>query len=68
MADYIQYFIEHSGQITAIYSVAIVWLGLLVLGGAVGGAQRERAFDPLVGWALGSLCFTLSGVFLQASF
>ncbi|MBT3659850.1 MAG: hypothetical protein HOB37_12885 [Rhodospirillaceae bacterium] len=68
MADYIQYFIEHSGQITAIYSVAIVWLGLLVFGGAVGGAQRERAFDPLVGWALVSLVFTLSGVFLNASF
>ena len=63
MTGYLGNFIEHSGQITALVSVAIVWLGLTALGAFVGGPNRLREATPFFGWAIVSFAFTLGGVF-----
>ncbi len=68
MAAYIQHFIEHGGQIAALFSVLALWLGFSALGAVGGGVHRVREFDPLVGWAWLSLLFTLAGVFLKVPF
>jgi hypothetical protein len=68
MTGYPGYFIDHSGQITALLSVAIVWLGLTSLGAFVGGPKRLWEATPFYGWALVSIVFTIGGVFTTIPF
>ena len=68
MIGYLGNFIDHSGQITALISVAIVWLGLTALGAFIGGPKRLQEATPFFGWATVSVVFTLGGVFTTISF
>ena len=68
MSTYIQYFFGHSEQVVPVVAVAILWLGFASLGGAVSGAVRMRALDPLVGWAWVGFVFTVAGVLLAIPF
>ncbi|MCH8859156.1 MAG: hypothetical protein IID54_06190 [Proteobacteria bacterium] len=38
------------------------------LGAAIGGRERERYADPIFGWAVAALVFTLAGVFVALPF
>ena len=66
--EYLGNFIGHSGQIIALASVALMWLGLTALGAYVGGPKCLRAASPFFGWAIVSSIFTLGGVFTPISF
>ena len=68
MSTYMQYFFDHSGQFLSVVAVAVLWLGLAALGGAISGVGRMRALDPLVGWAWVGFVFTAAGVFLAIPF
>jgi len=68
MTGYFGNFIEHSGQITTLGSVAMVWLGLSALGAFVGGSNRLHEATPFFGWAIVSFVFTLGGIFTAISF
>ena len=68
MTDYLGNFINHSGQITALASVAVMWLGLAALGAYVGGPKSLQAAVPFFGWAIVSAVFTLGGVFTTIPF
>jgi hypothetical protein len=68
MAHYIGYFIEDGRQAWALGAVGLVWLGFTALGTAAGGRNRLREVDHLIGWALLSLLFTLTGVFAKLPF
>jgi len=68
MTGYLGNFIGHSGQIIALASVAVMWLGLTALGAYVGGPKRLQAAAPFFGWAIVSAIFTLGGVFSAISF
>jgi len=68
MSTYMQYFFDHSGQFLPVVAVAVLWLGLAAIGGAISGVGRMRALDPLVGWAWVGFVFTAAGVFLAIPF
>jgi hypothetical protein len=68
MTAYLSNFIDHSGQFTALFSVALVWLGLTSLGAFIGGKNRVLEATPFYGWAVVCLVFTLGGVFTTVSF
>ena len=66
--EYLGNFIDHSGQIIALVSVTIMWLGLTTLGAFVGGPKSLQAAAPFFGWSIVSSIFTLGGVFTTISF
>ena len=68
MAEIFDNFIGGRDQIVTLVIVAVVWLGLSVLGAAIGGRERERYADPIFGWAVAALVFTLAGVFVALPF
>ncbi len=68
MTGYLSNFIDHSGQFTALFSVAFVWLGLTALGAFISGNKRVSEATPFYGWAVVSMVFTLGGVFTTVSF
>ena len=56
------YFFEHWGQALSLVGVAAVWLAFTAIGAFLGGAERDRAYDPIIGWAAVSFLFTAAGV------
>ena len=68
MVRYAEYFISHTGQITSLISVGVVWFALSFIGGMVCGRERFREGDFIFGWALVCLLFTIGGVFTGLSF
>lgn len=68
MSGYLGYFIDHGGQLAALLTVAVVWLGLTALGAYLAGGQRLKEATPFYGWAAVSLVFTLGGIFTPVSF
>ena len=68
MSNYIGFFIEDIGQLTALMAVCLIWFGFTVIGAAIGSRERLQETDHLVGWALVSFAFTLGGVFLKLPF
>ncbi len=68
MSNYIGFFIEDIGQLTALMVVCLIWFGFTVIGAAIGSRERLQETDHLVGWALVSFAFTLGGVFLKLPF
>lgn len=68
MNSYLNNFFEHSGQLMALASVTVLWLGLNFLGAFVGGPNRLREATPFYGWAIVSFVFTIGGVFTTLQF
>jgi hypothetical protein len=68
MHQYVGYFFEDASQFVALIAVALVWFGFAAVGAAVGGRDRLREVDHLVGWSLAGFLFTLGGVFVKAPF
>ena len=68
MSGYLGNFIDHGGQLNALFSVAVLWLALTALGAFIGGPKRLLAATPFYGWALVSIVFTLGGVFTAIPF
>jgi hypothetical protein len=68
MSHYASLFIEGSSQFVALFAVLLVWLGFTALGAFAGGRDRLCEVDHLIGWALVSFLFTVSGVFLAVPF
>ncbi|MBL6927787.1 MAG: hypothetical protein ISR44_01330 [Rhodospirillales bacterium] len=68
MIRYAEYFISHTGQITTLFAVGVVWFALSFIGGMVCGRERFREGDFIFGWALVCLLFTVGGVFTGLSF
>ena len=68
MSHYLSLFIEGPEQLLALSAVALVWVGFVSIGAALGGRDRIAEVDHLTGWAAVSFLFTLPGVFLGASF
>ncbi len=68
MSHYASLFVEGPEQFLALAAVAVVWLGFTALGAGIGGRERMREVDHLVGWALVSFVFTVPGVFLGVPF
>jgi hypothetical protein len=62
------YFHGGPAQLLILPSALAVWIGLIVLGGAVGGRERLAEGDVVFGWAAVSVAVTLPGVFLGARF
>jgi len=48
--------------------VGLLWAGFTVLGAALGGSNRVREIDHLIGWSMFSLIFTGLGVFTPLTF
>lgn len=61
-------FFDHGGQIVALASVLIVWLGLTGLGALIGGRDRIDAADGFLGWFAVCAIFTVAGVFTGVGF
>lgn len=68
MARYAEYFISHTGQITVLLSVAVVWIAVSFIGGWLCGRDRFREGDFVFGWALVCMLLTIGGVFTDLSF
>lgn len=68
MPEYVSYFIEGPRQISALLSVAAVWLGLAAIGSAIGGRGADKPIFPLLGWAVVVFAFTIAGTLTDISF
>ena len=68
LTEYFFYFFNGFEQAVSLLSVLIVFFGLVVLGGVLGGRNRLSAADAICGWALVSLLFTVAGVLTSLPF
>ncbi|MDH5748927.1 MAG: hypothetical protein OEY85_06425 [Rhodospirillales bacterium] len=68
MTSFPDYFISGGGQLLSLATVAVIWLTFAALGALIAGRDRVRDVDPLFGWALVCLVFTLMGVFTALTF
>jgi hypothetical protein len=68
LIDYAQNFVENTDQFVALGSVALLWLGMMAIGGAIKGSARLAEIDHLIGWSVLSLIFTTFAVFTPITF
>lgn len=68
MSDYIGNFISGPAQVSALLSVALIWLGMAAIGAALVGRHRMAEVDHLVGWGGVSFLMTLPGVYFGLPF
>ena len=68
MPEYVSYFVEDPRQISALLSVAAVWLGLAAVGSSIGGRDIDKPIFPLLGWAAVVVVYTVFGTLTDIAF
>ncbi|MED5396639.1 MAG: hypothetical protein VX990_08040, partial [Pseudomonadota bacterium] len=68
MTRYLENFFQGGDQIISLAAVFAVWIALSVIGGAIGGRERIRQIDHLIGWSVVSLILTGGGVLTRIPF
>ena len=68
MTRYLENFFQGGDQIISLAAVFAVWIALSVIGGAIGGRERVRQIDHLIGWSVVSLILTGGGVLTRIPF
>tara|TARA_E500000331_G_C17264177_1_gene716510 strand:- start:2248 stop:4092 length:1845 start_codon:yes stop_codon:yes gene_type:complete len=68
MNFFISHFFSDAGQIIALFSIALMWLGFSLIGSCASGSNRLPEIDHLIGWSVVSALFTILGVFTSLPF
>lgn len=68
MSNYLENFLQHSGQIDSFLAAAAVWLGFAAIGCLFLGRDKIVEAAPFYGWAVVNFALTAIGVFKLAPF
>jgi hypothetical protein len=68
MTSFLHYFFGDVGQVISLAATGCVWLGLSVIGSAVGGRRSVTITAPFLGWAVVVSVMTIFGVFTSLPF
>ena len=68
MNDYVNNFIQHSGQVDSFLASAVLWIAFCAIGSLFIARGQAREAAPFLGWSVVSLIFTAFGVLTKIPF